>query len=119
TRVERRSQHAARAVPSIGRGTRRRDRRVARRDARGDLPGPLRPQPSPRGGGITMRSPVVAMLWENWRLTRLEAFNRLALSLVGGAVLLVASRPDAAGAYDPGNVTTTFFVGIFIHVCLW
>ena len=31
-----------------------------------------------------MRSPVVAMLWENWRLTRVEAAWRLALGIVGG-----------------------------------
>jgi hypothetical protein len=35
-----------------------------------------------------MRSPVVAMLWENWRLTRLEAAQRFVQGVVfGGAVL--------------------------------
>ena len=39
-----------------------------------------------------MRSPIVAMLWEIWRLTRLEAAWRLALGIVGGlAVLAVFS----------------------------
>ena len=67
-----------------------------------------------------MRSPVVAMLWENWRLTRLEALNRLVLTLVGGAVLLMAAAPDVAGLpYSRGNATTVFVVGTFIHVCLW
>ena len=32
---------------------------------------------------MTMRSPVVAMLWENWRLTRVEAAWRLVLGIVG------------------------------------
>ena len=31
-----------------------------------------------------MRSPVLAMLWENWRLTRVEVAWRLALGIVGG-----------------------------------
>ena len=39
-----------------------------------------------------MRSPILAMLWESWRLTRVEAAWRLALGLVGGmAVLAVFS----------------------------
>ena len=45
---------------------------------------------------MTLRSPVFtmlwAMLWENWRLTRVEVAWRLALGIVGGmAVLAVAS----------------------------
>jgi hypothetical protein len=38
---------------------------------------------------MTMRSPVVAMLWENWRLTRVEAAQRLALGIVAGSAALV------------------------------
>ena len=38
---------------------------------------------------MTMRSPVVAMLWENWRLTRVEAAWKLALGIVGGLAALV------------------------------
>jgi hypothetical protein len=39
---------------------------------------------------MNLASPVAAMLWENWRLTRVEAGQRLALGLVagGGALLL-------------------------------
>jgi hypothetical protein len=35
-----------------------------------------------------MRSPIQAMLWENWRVTRLEAAWRLALGLVGAWTVL-------------------------------
>jgi hypothetical protein len=35
-----------------------------------------------------MRSPIVAMLWENWRLTRVEAGQRLAFGIVGGSAAL-------------------------------
>ena len=37
-----------------------------------------------------MRSPVLAILWENWRLTRIEAACRLALGIVGGSAVLTA-----------------------------
>jgi hypothetical protein len=42
-----------------------------------------------------MHSPVVAMLWENWRLIRAEAAWRLSLSIVGGLVafVLVGATP--------------------------
>jgi hypothetical protein len=36
-----------------------------------------------------MRSPVGAMLWENWRLSRIEMAQRAGLSLVGGAAALL------------------------------
>ena len=36
-----------------------------------------------------MNSPIVAMLWENWRLTRVEAAQRLALGIVAGSAALV------------------------------
>lgn len=36
-----------------------------------------------------MRSPVLAMLWEHWRLIRLEAAWRLSLGVVGGSAVLV------------------------------
>ncbi|MEO8062889.1 MAG: hypothetical protein ABI821_09080 [Pseudomonadota bacterium] len=37
---------------------------------------------------MKMRSPIVAMLWENWRLTRVEAAQRVALGLVAGSAAL-------------------------------
>jgi hypothetical protein len=40
-----------------------------------------------------MRSALVAMLWENWRLTRVEAMQRVGLGLVAGsAAMLLAER---------------------------
>ena len=36
-----------------------------------------------------MRSPVLAMLWENWRLTRVEAAWKLALGIVAASAVLV------------------------------
>ena len=42
-----------------------------------------------------MRSPVLAMLWENWRLTRVEAAQRLAQGIVvGSAALTLAHSTD-------------------------
>ena len=46
---------------------------------------------------MTMRSPIVAMLWEIWRLTRVEAAWKLALGIVGGSAVLAlfaAFAPD-------------------------
>jgi hypothetical protein len=37
---------------------------------------------------MTLRSPMIAMLWENWRLTRVEIAWRLALGIVGGLTVL-------------------------------
>ena len=67
-----------------------------------------------------MRSPVLAMLWENWRLTRLEAANRLALGIVGAAAVLVlfaAVAPNEA-ARDVG-ATITLGLIIFMTFPLW
>ena len=86
--VERRPQRIARAVPSLGPCARRRGRRIARRHARRNLPGARRPQPPAGGGGMTMRSPIVAMLWEIWRVTRVEAAWKLAFGIVGGLAVL-------------------------------
>ena len=36
-----------------------------------------------------MRTSILALLWENWRLTRVEAAWKLALGLVGGLAVLV------------------------------
>ena len=37
---------------------------------------------------MTMHSPILAMLWETWRLTRVEVAWRLALGIVGGTGVL-------------------------------
>jgi len=42
-----------------------------------------------------MRSPVLAMLWENWRLTLGETAWRLSIGLVGGSAALALSRSGA------------------------
>jgi len=49
-----------------------------------------------------MRSPVLAMLWEQWRLTRIEAANRLGLGLVAGSAALVL--------FDAGATTALVFL---------
>ena len=38
---------------------------------------------------MNLRAPIVAMLWENWRLTRVEAAWKLASGVFGGLVVLV------------------------------
>jgi hypothetical protein len=54
-----------------------------------------------------MNSPIVAMLWENWRLTRVEAAQRLALGIVAGSAALVLLGD--AGA------TVAFWILIVLH----
>lgn len=48
---------------------------------------------------MTMRSPIVAMLWEHWRLTRVEAVQRLALGIVAGSAALVLFDDGASVAF--------------------
>jgi hypothetical protein len=48
---------------------------------------------------MTMRSPIVAMLWENWRLTRVEAAHRLGLGIVAGSAALVLFDAGATVAF--------------------
>lgn len=59
---------------------------------------------------MTMRSPIVAMLWEQWRLTRVEAAMRLAVGIVVGSAALVLSD---AGA------TIAFWILIAVHAFFW
>ena len=53
-----------------------------------------------------MQSPVVAILWENWRLSRPEVTWRLALGIVGGAAVmaLFAAVAPSKGSKDFGAV---------------
>ena len=53
-----------------------------------------------------MQSPVVAILWENWRLSRPEVTWRLALGTVGGAAVmaLFAAVAPSKGSKDFGAV---------------
>src|SRR5687768_8057823 len=67
-----------------------------------------------------MSSPVVAMLWENWRLIRAEAAWRLSLSIVGGLaafVVVAAARPNQA-ARDFG-ASVALFVVISLNFMVW
>ena len=69
---------------------------------------------------MTMRSPVVAMLWENWRLTRLEVAWRLALGIVGGLAVLVvfaAVAPNEA-VKDFGAVIALILI-VLPHFVGW
>src|SRR5688572_11431681 len=43
--------------------------------------------------------PIVALLWENWRLTRVEAGQRLGLGMVLGSAALAMSGNGAAVAF--------------------
>lgn len=65
-----------------------------------------------------MRSPIVAMLWEHWRLTRVEAAGRLALTLVAAAAFIVlAPREPGSGAGD--GTFHAFFAAAAVHASLW
>ena len=67
-----------------------------------------------------MSSPVVAMLWENWRLIRAEAAWRLSLSVVLGLgvfVVVAAARPNQA-ARDFG-ASLALFVLIGLNFMVW
>lgn len=59
---------------------------------------------------MNMRSPIVAMLWENWRLTRVEAGQRLALGLVLGAAAIVL--------VDAGAIIA-FGILMLVHSYIW
>lgn len=57
---------------------------------------------------MNLRSPIAAMLWEQWRLTRVEGAQRLALGLAGGSAAL--SLLDA----DKGAIAA-FWILIVLH----
>ena len=57
-----------------------------------------------------MRSPIVAMLWENWRLTRVEAGIRLGLGIVAASAALVMFDASA---------TVAFWILIAVHGMVW
>jgi hypothetical protein len=59
---------------------------------------------------MIMRSPIVAMLWENWRLTRVEAAQRLGLGLVAGSAALALFKAGAIGA---------FWILLMLHGIFW
>ena len=83
---------------------------------------------------MTMQSPIAAMLWELWRLTRVEAAGKLALGTVGGLAVLVVlaatagmdlgdvafdgEPPTARAARDAGAVIALFLI-VFVNIVGW
>jgi hypothetical protein len=59
---------------------------------------------------MNLRSPIVAMLWENWRLSRVEAGQRLGLGLVAGG--------GALALFDNG-ATIAFWILVAVHAFFW
>ena len=60
---------------------------------------------------MNLRSAVSAMLWENWRVSRTEAAQRLALGLVAGSIML-------GNGTDRGAVVA-FWILIALHSMIW
>jgi hypothetical protein len=56
-----------------------------------------------------MRSAIVAMLWENWRLSRVEAAQRFALGILAGSAAMVLSA----------SATAAFCFLVAIHAFFW
>lgn len=80
-------------------------------------------QRSQRAAGarrLAMRSPIVAMLWENWRLTRVEAAWHLAVGIVAASAVLVlfAALPPDTVARDFGAVIA-FILLVMLHILGW
>lgn len=59
---------------------------------------------------MTARPPIAAMLWENWRLTRVEAAQRFGIGVVAGSAALSMFE---AGA------TFAFWVLVLVHGFFW
>ena len=57
-----------------------------------------------------MRSAIVAMLWENWRLSRVEAAQRFAVGILAGSAAMTL--------FDAG-VAAAFTILIAIHAFFW
>ncbi len=64
-----------------------------------------------------MRSPVAALLWENWRLTRAESAQRFVQGIVlaGGVLTLAASF----GPLDDGAARFALALLVMTHAPLW
>lgn len=59
---------------------------------------------------MSRATPILAMLWENWRLTRVEAVQRFALGIVAGSLALTFSANGAKVA---------FWILILLHSMIW
>ena len=73
-----------------------------------------------------MRSPIVAMLWEIWRVTRVEAAWKLAFGIVGGLAVLalcatVAPADDAKKYEDimDNGAATAMILLVLPHLLGW
>jgi hypothetical protein len=65
---------------------------------------------------MNLRSPIAAMLWEQWRLSRVEAGQRLVLGLLAtSAVLSFRLGPDNG----PGSETIALWILIVSHAFFW
>lgn len=64
-----------------------------------------------------MRSPVVAMLWENWRLTQMEAAQRLVQGIVLAAAVLVGV--GALGTVGDGTARLALSLLVMTYAPLW
>jgi len=58
---------------------------------------------------VISAAPIVALLWENWRLTRVEAAQRLALGVVGGSAALLLSSKGVTVAFSLLFMLQAFF----------
>jgi hypothetical protein len=69
---------------------------------------------------MTMRSPIVAILWEHWRLTRKEAAWHLALSIAAGSAVLAVFAAVATNdiARDVG-ARIALIVAVLPHMVGW
>jgi hypothetical protein len=67
---------------------------------------------------MTLRSPVLAMLWENWRLTQLEAAWRLALGIVGGLGVLAVFSAQREVIRDFSAAIALILI-VFPHFVGW
>lgn len=65
---------------------------------------------------MNLRSPVVAMLWEQWRLTRVEAAQRLAFGLLAASAALLFS---AAPIFNAASGTTVVWILAAAHGFFW
>lgn len=65
---------------------------------------------------MNLRSPVVAMLWEQWRLTRVEAAQRLTFGLLAAsAALMFPSAP----IFNAATSTTVVWILAAAHGFFW
>jgi hypothetical protein len=59
---------------------------------------------------MNLRSPIAAMLWEHWRLTRVEAAQRMGLGIVAASAAMLL--------FD-GGANIAFWILLVIHAVFW